>query len=97
MFLTFRTSLLCLKFDDQMSESDKVSQTLKGIADDAFNLLEYKDCTTVDTIIQKCRRFEQAKARLIAPQFTRLPNTAASSPCEYTSAPLARLLLRPKT
>lgn len=65
-----------------MTESDKVSHVLKGIADDAFHLLICKDCVTVDSIVKECRRFEQAKGRRIARQFTRLPNTAATSSCE---------------
>lgn len=73
---------LCKKADAQMSESDKVGHVLKGIADDAFHLLICKDCATVEAIIIECRRFEQVKSRRITSQFTRLPNTAATSSCE---------------
>ena len=52
---------LCRKADDSMTEADKIGHILKGIADDAFNLLMCKDCSTVDEIIKECRRFEQAK------------------------------------
>lgn len=73
-----------------MNEEEKVGHVLKGIADDAFNLLLCKDCTTVDAIIKECRRFEQAKSRRITHQFARLPNTAATSSCEgafFSSCP----------
>lgn len=73
---------LCMKADAQMTESDKVGHVLKGIADDAFNLLMCKDCTTVDAIIKECRKFEQAKGRRVVSSFTRLPNTAPTSSCE---------------
>lgn len=73
---------LCHKVDNQMTETEKVGHVLKGIADDAFNLLVFKNCATVDEIIKECRRFEQAKSKRIVQQFTRLPNTAATSSCE---------------
>lgn len=73
---------LCLKADSKMSDADKVGHVLKGIADDAFTLLVFANCKTVDEIITECRRFEQAKSRRIAPRFSRLPNTAATSSCE---------------
>ncbi|XP_077492086.1 uncharacterized protein LOC144102800 [Amblyomma americanum] len=73
---------LCHKVDNNMPESDKVGHVLKGIADDAFNLLVCKNCTTVEGIIKECRRFEEAKGRRISQPYTRLPNTAATSSCE---------------
>lgn len=73
---------LCRKANADMPEADKVGHILKGIADDAFNLLICKNFSTVDAIIKECRRFEQAKSRRINSVFTRLPNTAATSSCE---------------
>ncbi|XP_077486685.1 uncharacterized protein LOC144097970 [Amblyomma americanum] len=74
---------LCHKVDASMSETDKVGHVLKGIADDAFHLLVCKDCTSIDSIMNECRRFEQVKGRRISPSFSRLPNTAATSSCEF--------------
>ncbi|XP_077484186.1 uncharacterized protein LOC144094138 [Amblyomma americanum] len=73
---------LCRKVDPNMTEDDKVGHIPKGIADDAFHLLLCRDCSTVDSVLQVCRRFEQAKHRRIAHRFDRLPNTAARSTCE---------------
>uniref|UniRef100_A0A224YQ09 Gag protein n=1 Tax=Rhipicephalus zambeziensis TaxID=60191 RepID=A0A224YQ09_9ACAR len=73
---------LCRKANAEMPEADKVGHILKGIADDAFNLLICKNLTTVEDIIKECRRFEQAKSRRIDSVFARLPNTAATSSCE---------------
>ncbi|XP_077494857.1 uncharacterized protein LOC144105609 [Amblyomma americanum] len=73
---------LCNRVDNNMPESDKVGHVLKGIASDAFNLLVYKNCTTLDDIIKECRRFEEAKSRRISQPYTRLPITAATSSCE---------------
>ncbi|XP_040068934.1 zinc finger MYM-type protein 1-like [Ixodes scapularis] len=53
-----------------------------GNADDAFQLIVFKDCATVDAVIQECRRFEEAKKRRITANFTRLPNTTPTSTCE---------------
>lgn len=78
---------LCRQVDEHMPESEKVSHVLKGIADDAFNLLVYTNVATVDSIIKECRRFEQAKSRRITQRFTRLPNTAATSSCEAARQP----------
>lgn len=73
---------LCHKADNHMSELNKVAHMLKGIADDAFNLLVYANVSTVDTIIKECRWYEQAKYHRITQQFTWLLNTAATSSCD---------------
>ncbi|XP_077516182.1 uncharacterized protein LOC144126110 [Amblyomma americanum] len=78
---------LCHKVDAATSETDKVGHVLKGIADDAFHLLVCKDCTSIDSIINECRRFEQVKGRRISPSFARLPNMAATSSCEDHRSP----------
>lgn len=78
---------LCRKAESDMTEGDKVGHVLKGIADDAFNLLMCKGCSTVDAIIKECRQFEQVKSRRILQTFARLPNTAATSTCEDQSTP----------
>lgn len=53
----------------------------KGIADDAFNLLICKECSSVESVLKECRRFEEAKCHCVAHSFTRLPHTAATSSC----------------
>ncbi|XP_042148270.1 uncharacterized protein LOC115310443 [Ixodes scapularis] len=77
---------LCRKANPEMSDTDRIEHILKGIADDAFQLLVIKDCSTVDEVIKECRRFEAAKTRRIAHKFNRLPNTPATSSCEDTDA-----------
>lgn len=78
---------LCSKVDSSMPESDKVGHILKGIADDAFTLLICKDCTTVESVLKECRRFEEAKCRRVAHSFFRLPHTAATSSCADAATP----------
>ncbi|KAM7315286.1 uncharacterized protein ISCGN_005068 [Ixodes scapularis] len=65
--------------------SERVPHVLKGIADDAFQLLVFKDCTTMEAVVKECRRFEEAKKRRITANFVRLPNTTPTSTCEDTS------------
>ena len=72
-----------------MAEAEKVAHILKGIADDAFTLLVFRNSSTVDDVINECRRFEEAKSRRITPHFSRLPNTAATSTCEDIRPPPA--------
>lgn len=73
-----------------MSEEEKVNHVLKGIADDAFNLLVFNNVTRIDTILTECRRLEQAKARRVTHGITRLPNTAATSSCDDSVRPVPR-------
>lgn len=73
---------LCAKADPNMSEDDKVNHVLKGIADDAFNLLVFTNVTSIDAILKECRRLEHAKSRRVSQHITRLPNTAATSSCD---------------
>ncbi|XP_075738046.1 uncharacterized protein LOC119175706 [Rhipicephalus microplus] len=80
---------LCRKVGDKMPKSEKVAHILKGIADDAFNLLVFRNSSTVDDVINECRRFEGVKSRRITPHFSRLPNTAATSTCEDACLPPA--------
>lgn len=75
---------LCHKADAGMADSERISHIFKGIADDAFQLLVFKDCSTVETLLKECRRFEEVKKRRITSNFTRLPNTTATSTCEET-------------
>ncbi|XP_040075474.3 uncharacterized protein LOC120847682, partial [Ixodes scapularis] len=87
---------LCQKADPVMTNADKVTHILKGIADNAFQLIVFKDCATVDAVIQECRRFEEAKKRRITANFTRLPNTTPTSTCEdppISESQIIRILL----
>nr|XP_037290458.1 uncharacterized protein LOC119185596 [Rhipicephalus microplus] len=46
---------LCRKADTTMTEADKVAHLLKGIADEAFSLLVFKGCSTVQDVIKDSR------------------------------------------
>lgn len=70
---------LCHKFDKYMLEEDKVGDIVKEIANCVFNSWLRKNCFAVESVIDKCSRFEQAKSRHIVHQFDLLPNTMATS------------------
>lgn len=53
---------LCRKADDTMSEADKVAHVLKGIADDAFNLLVFGNVSTIDAIIKNAVALNRLRA-----------------------------------
>lgn len=55
------------------SGSTKAEHILKGIADDAFNLVVFRNCGSAETIVDDCRRFEHAKNRASPPFFSRNP------------------------
>lgn len=82
---------LCRKANPEMPEIERMEHILKGIADDAFQLLVIKDCSTVDDVLKECRRFEAAKTRRIAHKFNRLPNTPATSSCEDSDTNTERI------
>ncbi|KAH8042451.1 hypothetical protein HPB51_023461 [Rhipicephalus microplus] len=76
-----------LQAESNTAEGDKVGHVLEEIADDAFNLLMYKGCSTGNAINKECRQFEQVKSHRILQTFARLSNTAATSTCEDQSTP----------
>lgn len=81
---------LCGKVDSKMSDRAKVNHIIKGIADDAFQLIVINDCFTVEDVVTECRWFEQARSNQITQNFCRLPNTSATSSCESHVSETAR-------
>lgn len=71
---------LCRKANPLMDEAEKLSHLMKGVAEDAFQLLVLKDPTTVVAFSDACKKFEEAqKNRLKQMAYHRLPNVAAAS------------------
>uniref|UniRef100_A0A6G5AB46 Putative vesicle coat complex copii subunit sec31 n=1 Tax=Rhipicephalus microplus TaxID=6941 RepID=A0A6G5AB46_RHIMP len=52
---------LCKKSNDSMSESDKIRNVMKGIADDAFTMLLAKNPGTVAEVITLCQSYEELR------------------------------------
>lgn len=75
------------KVDAAMRGEVKVGHILKGIGNDAFQLLVIRDFQGVADVIAECRRFQHVKHRRIPYNFTRLPNIVPSS-CEAILTPL---------
>ncbi|UYV72384.1 hypothetical protein LAZ67_9002893, partial [Cordylochernes scorpioides] len=75
--------LLCKQSNPRMSEGEKVSHLIKGVAEEVYQALVGKDISTVDQFVAFCRRFEAFKRMRIAPpRFNRLPNVTTISTAE---------------
>ncbi|UYV70738.1 hypothetical protein LAZ67_8000410, partial [Cordylochernes scorpioides] len=67
----------------RMSEGEKVSHLIKGVAEEVYQALVEKDISTVDQFVAFCRRFEAFKRMRVAPpRFNRLPNVTTISTAE---------------
>ncbi|UYV74048.1 hypothetical protein LAZ67_11001970 [Cordylochernes scorpioides] len=75
--------LLCKQSNPRMSEGEKVSHPIKGVAEKVYQALFGKDISTVDQFVAFCRRFEAFKRMRVAPlKFSRLPNVTTISTAE---------------
>ncbi|UYV79687.1 hypothetical protein LAZ67_18000272, partial [Cordylochernes scorpioides] len=75
--------LLCKQSNPRMSEGEKVSHLIKGVAEEVYQALVGKDISTVDQFVAFCRRFEAFKRMRVAPpRFNRLPNVTTISTAE---------------
>ncbi|UYV66538.1 hypothetical protein LAZ67_4002004, partial [Cordylochernes scorpioides] len=75
--------LLCKQSNPRMSEGEKVSHLIKGVAEEVYQALIGKDIGTVDQFVAFCRRFEAFKRMRVAPpRFSRLPNVTTISTAE---------------
>ncbi|UYV79145.1 hypothetical protein LAZ67_17001237 [Cordylochernes scorpioides] len=75
--------LLCKQSNPRMSEGEKVSHLIKGVAEEVYQALVGKDISTVDQFVAFCRRFEAfERMRVAPPRFNRLPNVTTISTAE---------------
>ncbi|UYV80814.1 hypothetical protein LAZ67_19001858 [Cordylochernes scorpioides] len=75
--------LLCKQSNPRISEGEKVSHLLKGVAEEVYQALIGKDMSTVEQFAAFCRRFEAFKRMRVAPpRFNRLPNVTTISTAE---------------
>lgn len=71
---------LCRRVNPDMPEAEKLSHLMKGVAEDAFQLLVVKEPGSVSEFAAACKRFEEAQwSRLGKSPIRRLPNVAGSS------------------
>ncbi|UYV64864.1 hypothetical protein LAZ67_3002201, partial [Cordylochernes scorpioides] len=78
--LTMVKDLLCLckEVDPQMSEEDKISHLMKGIAEELYQALLPRDVQSTEQFITECRRVEALRCRRVTPtKYERLPNVAS--------------------
>ncbi|UYV71271.1 hypothetical protein LAZ67_8002457 [Cordylochernes scorpioides] len=64
--------------DPQMSEEDKISDLMKGIAEELYQALLPRDVQSTEKFITECRRIEALRCRRVTPtRYERLPNVAS--------------------
>ncbi|UYV64678.1 hypothetical protein LAZ67_3001639 [Cordylochernes scorpioides] len=69
---------LCKEVDPQMSEEDKISHLMKGIAEELYQALLPRDVQSTEQFITECRRVETLRCRRVTPtKYERLPNVAS--------------------
>ncbi|UYV74879.1 AP2S1 [Cordylochernes scorpioides] len=69
---------LCKEADLQMSEEDKISHLMKGIAEELYQALLPRDVQSTEQFITECRRVEALRCRRVTPtKYERLPNVAS--------------------
>ncbi|UYV79931.1 K02A2.6-like [Cordylochernes scorpioides] len=69
---------LCKEVDPQMSEEDKISHLMKGIAEELYQALLPSDLQSTEQFITECRRVEALRCRRVTPtRYQRLPNVAS--------------------
>ncbi|UYV77944.1 ASPRV1 [Cordylochernes scorpioides] len=69
---------LCKEADLQMSEEDKISQLMKGIAGELYQALLPRDVQSTEQFITECRRVEALRCRRVTPtRYELLPNVAS--------------------
>ncbi|UYV69023.1 hypothetical protein LAZ67_6002057 [Cordylochernes scorpioides] len=69
---------LCKEADLQMSEEDKISHLMKGIAEELYQALLPRDVQSTEQFITECRRVEALRCRRVTPtRYERLSNVAS--------------------
>ncbi|UYV65702.1 hypothetical protein LAZ67_3005182 [Cordylochernes scorpioides] len=68
----------CKEADPQMSEEDKISHLMKGIAEELYQALLPRNIQSTEQFITECRRVEALRCRRVTPtRYERLPNVAS--------------------
>lgn len=63
-----------------MTETEKLSHLMKGVADDAFRQLVTNEPSSVKEFADECRKLQEAqKARLTVGHYARLPDITPSA------------------
>lgn len=57
---------LCKRLNPEMTEQDKIRHILKGIDDDAFQMLLAKDPRTVSELVTLCQSFEELRKQRVS-------------------------------
>ncbi|GFU58497.1 CCHC-type domain-containing protein [Trichonephila clavipes] len=76
--------VFCHKVKPKMTENEKISHLMKGVAEDLYQSLLVKDISCTSDFIKECQRIEEMNQRRITRhRFTRLPNVPVASVGEH--------------
>lgn len=79
---------LCKRVDPSMTETDKVRHVLKGVDDDAFQMLLSKDPQTIADVVRLCQSFDELrKQRALTRQACAQAEPLSSLAATYTNDP----------
>lgn len=70
---------LCRRVDPSMQEAEKIKHILKGIDDDAFQMLLSRDLRTVTEVINMCRSFDELRRQRALTRRSLVQNDCVSS------------------
>lgn len=86
---------LCRRSNPDMTEKQKVNHILKGIAEDAFQLLATQSDLTVSKLVEACQNYQEIRQqRLTVPRSTTAVHTIASLAQAPDDPPFSRESLR---
>lgn len=87
---------LCRRIDKSMTEDQKVSHLMKGVAEDLYQVLINREVCTVHQFVTCCRQVDaMSKRRVVKPRYERLPNvTPISTANEEDLSDLIRRIVR---
>ncbi|UYV70426.1 hypothetical protein LAZ67_7002956 [Cordylochernes scorpioides] len=69
---------LCKEVDPQMSDEDKISHLMKGIAEEVYQALLPRNVQSTEQFITECRHVEALRHRRVTPtRYERLPNVSS--------------------
>ncbi|GBM59214.1 hypothetical protein AVEN_209009-1 [Araneus ventricosus] len=87
---------LCRRVDKSMTEDQKVSHLMKGVAEDLYQVLINREVCTVHQFVTCCRQVDaMSKRRVVKPRYERLPNvTPISTANEEDLSDLIRRIVR---
>lgn len=77
---------LCRRINPSMAEEEKIKNILKGIEDDAFQMLLAKNPQTVNDLITLCQSYEELRKQRLSTRRALVPDAVLSALSDSTSS-----------